>query len=43
VATTRPKPKAKPLKCHKGFIKGKVRGKAKCVKAKKPAKPKRHR
>jgi hypothetical protein len=36
-ATTKPKPK--PLKCRKGLKKGKVHGKAKCIKVKK----KRHR
>lgn len=42
VVTTKPKPKAKPLRCHKGFTKKKMHGKAKCVKAKKPVRKARH-
>jgi hypothetical protein len=41
-ATPKSKPVAKPLKCKRGFVKRKVHGKARCVKAKKHSKSKQH-
>jgi hypothetical protein len=45
VVTPKPKPKPKPLKCKRGFLKKKLKGKAvRCVKRHKPARHhRRHR